>query len=78
MKLSERIESDPAVMGGVPCVRGTRIPVATVIRCVGSGMSHEQIIDEYPRLTREDIGACVDFAIALVQDRYLPLRPTGS
>lgn len=78
MQLSERITADPEVMGGVPCVKGTRIPVATVLRCVRRGMNTEVIISDFPKLTVEDIDACLEFAIARVQDRYLPLRPTGS
>lgn len=78
MNLTTRISADPTIMGGVPCVKGTRIPVATVLRCVRAGMSPEQIIADHPSLKREDVDACLEFAIAMVQDRFIPLRPTGS
>ena len=51
----ERITIDPAQMGGVPCIRGLRIPVATVVDMVAAGMSHDEIIADYPDLMREDI-----------------------
>ena len=44
----ERITVDPAQMGGVPCVRHLRIPVATVLRLLAGGLSEEQILSEYP------------------------------
>lgn len=78
MPLNERLEASPAVMGGVMCVRGTRIPVVTIVRCVADGMTPQQIIEDFPRLTAEDIAACMEFAVASVQERYIPLRPTGS
>lgn len=78
MQLAERIIADPEIMGGVPCVKGTRIPVATILRCLRGGMTAESIIGDYPKLTPADIDACLEFAISRVQDRFIPLRPTGS
>ena len=46
----DRITIDPAVMGGVPCLRGLRIPVATVVNMVAGGMTAQQIVDELPPL----------------------------
>ena len=57
-----RITVDPRQMGGVPCVRGLRIPVATVAGMVAEGMSTGEILDRYPDLTPEDIQACLDYA----------------
>jgi uncharacterized protein (DUF433 family) len=57
-----RITIEPEKMGGVPCIRGMRIPVATVVRMVAEGMSFEQIIADYPDLTREDISAALHYA----------------
>ena len=48
----ERISIDPAQMGGVPCILGLRIPVATVVGLVAQGMRERQIVDEYPDLFR--------------------------
>jgi uncharacterized protein (DUF433 family) len=51
----ERIEINPEVMAGKPVIRGTRIPVETVLRKLGAGMSVEAILADHPRLTRDDI-----------------------
>ena len=51
----DRITVDPAQMGGVPCIRHLRIPVATVVGLVAEGMSDEQILSDYPDLQPEDI-----------------------
>jgi len=48
--------------GGRPCVRGMRIAVADVLGWLASGMSHAQIVDDYPELTEDDIRACLAFA----------------
>jgi uncharacterized protein (DUF433 family) len=53
----ERIEINPEVMGGKPVIRGTRVPVETVPRKLGAGMTAEQIMADHPRLTLEDIRA---------------------
>ncbi|WP_367185048.1 DUF433 domain-containing protein, partial [Trebonia sp.] len=51
----ERITTDPAVMGGLPCIRGLRFPVATVLAMLADGMDTEDILAEHPDLTAEDI-----------------------
>lgn len=58
----ERIEINPAVMGGKPVVRGTRIPVELILRKLGAGMPFESILADHPRLRREDILAAQAFA----------------
>ena len=59
-----RISIDPKVMTGKPVIKGTRIPVEKVLRELGNGLSYEDILREYPRLTREDILAAQAFAAA--------------
>jgi uncharacterized protein (DUF433 family) len=59
---NERIERNPAIMGGKPVIRGTRIPVELVLRKLGTGMSIEAILADHPRLTPEDIHAAQAFA----------------
>lgn len=61
-------------MGGVPCVRGTRIPVATIFGLVAHGVDVEQILVEYPQLAAEDVRAALEFAAVAVAERQLPLR----
>jgi uncharacterized protein (DUF433 family) len=73
----ERITTDPDVMGGLPSIRGLRIPVATVVAMVADGMSVEEIIAELPDLTREDVREALLYAAEAVRDRELPLRPTA-
>jgi uncharacterized protein (DUF433 family) len=64
-------------MGGLPSIRGLRIPVATVVAMVADGMSAEEIIAELPDLTREDVLEALLYAAEAVRERELPLRPTG-
>ena len=56
------ITIEPGKRGGRLCIRGMRIAVADVLGWLAAGMSHEQIIDDYPELTEEDIRACLAYA----------------
>ena len=73
-----RITFDVAKMGGRACIRGLRIPVATVVRCVASGMSSQEILEAYPDLEQEDIAEALQYAAGLTEDRIIPLVQTGS
>lgn len=64
-----RITVRPDQMGGVPCVRGLRIPVATVVGLLAQGMTHQQVLREYPDLEPEDLRAALRFAAAAADDR---------
>lgn len=68
-----RITVDPSMMGGVPCIRGIRIPVATVIGMVAEGMTDKEILDAYPDLESADIREALHFAAAAVREREIPL-----
>jgi uncharacterized protein (DUF433 family) len=68
-----RITVDPKQMGGVPCIRGLRIPVATVVAMVADGMAEEEILAAYPDLEREDVRDALRYAAAAVRERELPL-----
>jgi len=70
----ERITIDPAKMGGVPCIRGLRVPVATVVGMVAEGMTAEEILDAYPYLEAADIREALEYAAEAVRERELPLR----
>ena len=59
---TDRIEINPDVMLGKPVIRGTRVPVETVLRKLGSGMTAEAVLADHPRLTRDDILAAQAFA----------------
>lgn len=71
-----RITVNPDQMGGVPCVRGLRIPVATVVGMVADGMSETEILQAYPDLQAEDIREALRYAAEAVRERELPLVPT--
>jgi len=60
-------------MAGAPCIRGLRIPVATVVGMVADGMSDAEILDAYPDLEPEDIREALRFAAEAVRERELPL-----
>lgn len=68
-----RITIDANQMGGVPCIRGLRIPVATVVEMVADGMSETEILAAYPDLVQEDIREALRFAAEAVRERELPL-----
>ena len=72
-----RITVDPEQMGGVPCIRGMRIPVATVVGMVADGMSTAEIFDALPDLEAPDVSEALRYAAEAVQERELPLRPGG-
>ncbi len=60
-------------MGGMPCIRGLRIPVATIVGMIAEGMTKEEILKYYPDLEEEDIRHCLKFAAIAVRERELPL-----
>ena len=70
----ERITIDPAVMGGQPCIRGLRMPVATVVAMVADGLTADDIVHEHPDLEVGDIVEALLFAAEAVRERELPLR----
>ena len=63
----DRIVIEPAIMAGVPCVRGTRIPVTMVVGLLGGNVTVEGVLQLYPQLTAQDVRACRAYAAA--QDR---------
>jgi uncharacterized protein (DUF433 family) len=69
----ERITVNPEQMGGVPCVRGLRIAVATIVGMVAEGMSEAEILRAYPDLKKEDIREALRYAAEAVKERELPV-----
>jgi len=69
-----RITTSPGTMGGVPCIRNLRFPVATVVAMVADGMTTDEILAEHPDLEIDDIAEALHYAARAVQERELPLR----
>jgi uncharacterized protein (DUF433 family) len=73
MKPFTRITVDPNQMGGLPCIRSLRIPVATVVGMVGEGMAEAEILNAYPDLEVEDVREALRYAAEAVRERELPI-----
>jgi len=73
----ERISVDHRIMGGVPCIRGTRIPVTTIVAMVAENMATDEVLASFPQLHLEDIQDALRYAAAAVDERELPLRSAG-
>jgi uncharacterized protein (DUF433 family) len=70
----DRIVIDPAVLCGKPVIRGTRLAVEFVVGLLGQGWSVEQVLDNYPGLTRQDVQACLEYASEVLQsEREFPV-----
>ena len=72
-QLLKRISIDPNICFGKPCIRGTRIWVALVLDCLAEGMTENEIIDDYPGLTHEDILAVLAYGAEMSRERFVPL-----
>jgi uncharacterized protein (DUF433 family) len=69
-----RITVDPGRMGGIPCIRSLRMPVATVVGMVADGMTVDEILREHPSLEAEDVREALQFAAAAVREPMIPLE----
>jgi len=72
-----RITIEPGKMGGVPCIRGLRIPVATVVALVAEGLTDDRILMEHPDLEIEDIREALRYAAEALRERAVPI-PTST
>jgi uncharacterized protein (DUF433 family) len=68
-----RITADAKQMGGVPCIRGLRIPVATIVGMVAEGMTEAEILKAYPDLEAADVHEALQYAAEAVRERELPI-----
>lgn len=64
---TNRIVQDPDILGGIPALKGTRIPVGIVIEYLAHNPNFDELFADYPRLTMDDVKACFAFAQALVE-----------
>jgi uncharacterized protein (DUF433 family) len=74
MKNLKRISLDPNVMGGKPCIRGTRVTVGTLIGLIASGETTENILKAYPYIKAEDIQEALEYAAWRVEEIEIPLE----
>jgi len=71
--MNERITIDPNISHGQACIKGTRIPVHQMIGMLANGDTIEDLLKEYPSITREDILACLDYAASLAEEHITPI-----
>ncbi len=71
--MNDRITIDPNICHGQACVKGTRIPVHQIVHMLANGDSIEELLQEYPSLTREDSLACLDYAASLAEEQVTPI-----
>lgn len=68
MQQHPRVTTIPGVMGGKPCVKGTRLPVEHILKYLGAGDSIEEVLESYPFITRDDVLAALVFAADYLKD----------
>jgi uncharacterized protein (DUF433 family) len=71
--LLQRISIDPAVCGGKPCIKGTRIWVSLILDFLAEGMSEAELIAEYPQLAHEDVLAAIAYGAEAARERVIPI-----
>ena len=69
--MHKRITSDPEICGGDPCIKGTRIPVHTILSHLAAGDDNNTIIENFPHLSIEDIKACLEYASYLSTEKEI-------
>ena len=72
--LLQRISVDPNICFGKPCIRGIRMPVASILSYLSSGMSVDAILKEWPELEQEDIYQALGYAAWAMEERIVPLE----
>ena len=73
MDWKDRIVINPEICHGKPCIKGTRIWVSLILDFLASGDSIEEILQEYPQLTREDVLACIAYGAEVARERFVPI-----
>lgn len=74
MKQFPRITHDPAIMGGKPCIRGTRVTAGMIVKQIAAGGTPEQLLADYPYLQREDIQEALAYAAWRLEEQEFDLR----
>ena len=75
--MNSKIAIDPNVCHGQAVVKGTRIPVHQIVRMLANGDSIDELLKDYPSLSRVDVLACLEYAASLAEEQVTPLEPSG-
>ena len=67
----DRISSDPTICGGEPCIKGTRVPVHIILSHLAAGDDYDTILSNFPRLSNNDIKACLEYAAYLTTEKEI-------
>ena len=78
MNWRERIVSDPAILSGQACIKGTRVPISVVLDNLAAGLRAEDVLASYPSLSLDDVRAAIQYAAELAHERVIVLRGTGT
>ena len=70
----DRISIDPNICHGEACIKGTRIPVHQIVHMLANGDTFDELLAEFPPITREDIFACLDYAASLTEEQVTPIE----
>ncbi len=71
--MDDRINVDPKICSGKPCIRGTRIMVKNILGMIAGGYSIEKVLEAYPELTRQDVAAALDYASHVIdEEKVIP------
>lgn len=70
----ERISIDPNICHGQACIKGTRIPVHQIVAMLANGDTIEDLLNEYPSISREDIMSCLAYAASLAEEQVTPIE----
>ena len=68
--MAGRVSADPGICGGCACIRGTRVPVYVILDFLAAGNTVDEILAEYPQLSREDVLAAVEYAAMLAREEF--------
>ena len=70
----DRISIDPNICHGEACIKGTRIPVHQIVHMLANGDTFDELLAEFPSITKEDIFACLDYAASLTEEQVTPIE----
>ncbi len=73
----DRISIDPGICHGQACIRGTRVPVHQIVAMLGQGDTIEDLLEDFPNLTREDVLAALEYVAALAEEQITPIEPAA-